>query len=110
MESRFGFAIAMAAHLAGLAHFYRHFYPRFYDATMRYVLAATVCVGWALGVFMELSDLIYALWFSFLAGGIMIVTAIFELPRVRTWRPYAGFCVGAVGFSALLLLVEALKG
>ena len=108
-ESSFGFAIAIAAHFAGLDHFYRHLYPRFYDAIMRYVLAAAVSVGWALGVLIELSDLVYAMWFCFLAGGLMAVTIMFELPRIRTWRPYAGFCVGAVGFSALLLLVEALK-
>ena len=107
VESSFAFAIAMAAHFAGLAHFYRHLYPRFYDVIMRYALAATVCAGWALGVLIELSDLVYSLWFSFLAGGVMIVTMMFELPRVRTWRPYAGFCIGAVGFSALLLLVDA---
>jgi hypothetical protein len=108
-ESNFGFAIAMAAHFTGLDHFYRHLYPRFYDAAMRYVLAATICAGWTMGVLGEISDLAYAMWFSFLAGGIMIVTAMFELPRVRAWRPYTGFCIGAVGFSALLLLVDALK-
>jgi len=107
--STVGFAIAMAAHFAGLDHFYRNLYPRFYDVAMRYVLATASCAGWALGVVIELSDLVYALWFSFLAGGLMMVTAIFELPRIRTWRPYAGFCAGAVGFTVLVLVVDALS-
>jgi hypothetical protein len=107
--STLSFAIAMSAHFVGLDHFYRQLYPRFYDAAMRYVLTAATCAGWALGVVSELSDLVYAMWFSFLAGGLMIVTAIFELPRIRSWRPYAGFCVGAVGFSVLVLTVEALR-
>jgi len=77
--SGFGFALAMAAHFVGLDHFYRHLYPRLYDAGLRYLLAGTLCAGWVLGAIGELSDHVYALLFAFLGGGIMIVTAVFEL-------------------------------
>lgn len=107
--SGFGFALTMAAHFVGLDHFYRHLHPRLYDAGLRYALAGALYAGWIFGATSELSDPIYALLFTFLAGGIMIITAVFELPRVTSWRQYAGFCAGAIAFSALIVAVESLK-
>ena len=106
--SGFGFALAMAAHFVGLGHFYRHRYPRLYDSGLRYMLAGALYGGWVLGVVAELSDPAYALLFTFLAGGIIGLTAVFEVPRVTSWRPYVRFCTGAMGFSALIVLVENL--
>jgi hypothetical protein len=99
----------MAAHFVGLDHFYRHMYPRLYDAGLRYGLAAALYGGWVLGVLGELPDETFALLFAFLAGGIIVISAMFELPRVKSWRPYVGFCAGAVGFSAMVLILEGLK-
>jgi hypothetical protein len=107
--SGFGFALAMAAHFLGLGHFYRHRDPWLYDAGLRYVLGGALYAGWAVGAIGELSDRLYALLFTFLAGGIIIITAVFELPRVKSWRQYAGFCAGAIVFSALIVAVERLK-
>jgi hypothetical protein len=107
--SGFAFALAMAAHFVGLDHFYRRLYPRLYDAGLRYLLGGALYAGWVFGAVGELSDPVYALLFTFLAGGIMIITAVFELPRVRSWRQYAGFCAGAIAFSSLIVVVEGLK-
>lgn len=107
--SGLGFALAMAAHFVGLGHFYRHRYPQLYDAGLRYVLAGALYAGWGFGAIGEVSDPLYALLFTFLAGGIMIITVVFELPRVKSWRQYAGFCAGAIVFSALIVVVEKLK-
>lgn len=101
-----GFGVAMAAHFVGLDHFYRDLQPRLYDTPLRYALAGAIYAGWLLGVVAELPDLVYALLFALLAGGLMIVTAVFELPRVNSWRRYAGFCLGAIAFAALILIVE----
>jgi hypothetical protein len=105
--SGFGFALAMAGHFVGLDHFYRHLYPRLYDAGLRYMLAGALYTGWVFGAISELSDPVYALLFAFLAGGIMIITAVFELPRVKSWRQYAGFCAGAIVFSALIVALAS---
>lgn len=101
-----GFGIAMAAHFVGLDHFYRDLQPRLYDTPLRYALAVAIYGGWLLGVVGELPDLVYALLFALLAGGLMVVTAVFELPRVNSARRYAGFCLGAIGFAALILVME----
>jgi len=66
-----GFGIAMAAHFIGLDHFYRDLQPRLYDTPLRYLLAAAIYVGWLLGIVAELPDLVYALLFALLAGGLM---------------------------------------
>jgi hypothetical protein len=102
------FSIAMAAHVAGLDHLYRHLLPRFYDKVLRYLLAASIYLGLLFGFVGELSPAVYALIFSFLAGGLIIVTAIYELPRIKSWRPYAGFCAGAIAFTFLILVMENL--
>jgi hypothetical protein len=102
-----GFGLAMAAHFVGLDHFYRDLQPRIYDTPLRYALAGAIYAGWLLGVVGELSDLVYALLFALLAGGLMVVTAVFELPRINSWRRYAGFCLGAIAFAALILVVES---
>jgi hypothetical protein len=93
----------------GLSDFYRKLYPRHYDAGFRVLFAASVAAGWAIGVVWELSDGAYALTYAFLAGGIMIVTAVFELPRIKPWRSYLGFCFGALAFTALILVAELLE-
>jgi hypothetical protein len=96
----------MTAHFVGIGHFYRSAYPRLYAGQLRYALAGSLCGGWILGIVAELSDSVYALLFTFLAGGIIALTTLYELPRVTSWRPYAGFCAGAIGFGALIVLVE----
>ncbi|MBW2243170.1 MAG: hypothetical protein JRH01_14385 [Deltaproteobacteria bacterium] len=101
-----GFGVAMAAHFVGLDHFYRDRYPQLWDAALRYVLAGAVYGGWIFGVTGELSDPVYALAFTFLAGGLIVATPLFELPRVKSWRSYASFCAGAIVFSALILFVQ----
>ena len=70
-------------------------------------IAGAIYGEWLLGVVAEPPDLVYALLFALLAGGLMIVTAVFELRRVNSWRRYAGFCLGAIAFSALILVVES---
>ena len=101
-----GFGVAMAAHFVGLDHFYRDLQPRIYDTPLRYALAVAIYAGWFLGIVAELPELLYALLFAFLAGGLMIVTAVFELPRINSWRRYAAFSLGAIAFALLILAVE----
>ncbi len=100
------FALAMAIHIGGLDCLLREHFPTFYDQTARFVLAAGVYAGWFTGVVVEISDAALALWFSFLAGGIIVVATVYELPEIRSPRQYAFFCVGACGFSVLVLAME----
>jgi len=100
------FALAMAIHVAGLDCLLRDHFPKLYDRAARFVFAASVYAGWFTGVIIEISDASLALWFSFLAGGIIVVATVYELPQIRSSRQYAFFCAGACGFSVLVLAVE----
>jgi len=101
-------ALAMTIHMAGVNHTVRDNYPRFYDQVIRYVLAATTFVGWLLGVVTIVPDIIFALVFSFVVGVIIIVAFLYELPVAVGERKYWFFVAGVTGFSALLLIYEAL--
>jgi hypothetical protein len=103
------FALVMAAHFVGLDHLFRRRYPTLYDDGVRYLLVATVYGGWLTGFLVEMSGALYAIWFAFLAGGIIIVTMIFELPRVIHPRRYIAFCAGAILFTLVVLLLEYLR-
>jgi len=102
------FTIAMTIHLAGVGHTVHDHYPGFYDRTYRYVLAGATLAGWLLGIVTTVPDIIFALVFSFVVGVIMIVAFMYELPVVMRGGSYWLFVAGATGFSALLLVYEAL--
>jgi hypothetical protein len=104
------FAFAMAIHMAGVDHVVRHSLPRFYDSSLRYLFAAACFAGWLLGGVTNVSDFAFALTFSFIAGAILIVAFVYELPVVAGGRGYFQFAVGVAGFSVLLLVYEALSG
>ena len=103
------FAIAMAAHWLGLNYATRELNPAAYDRYFRYLLLASTSLGWVTGVFFELSDVAYALWFAYLAGGIVAVGVATDLPNVQSIRAFVAFAAGAITYSALILIIEALQ-
>lgn len=82
-------------------------WPAVYDSRVRWGLSLGVIGGWLLGILVEVSSNIVALWFAFLAG-LMLITTIREklsLEEEGTLRP---FLVGVAGFTALILVLEAM--
>ena len=73
------------------------------------MLIAALLAGWLLGFFVELSGVLYAASFAFLAGGLMIVATIFELPRITSPKRYWSFCGGAVAFTLAILVLESMR-
>ncbi len=104
------FALAMAIHMAGVDHAVQKSIPRLYDRSIRYLLAGAVLAGWLLGGVTRVSDLVFAMTFSLVAGAILIVAFVYELPTVNGGKSFLYFTAGIVGFSVLLLLYEALTG
>ena len=56
------------------------------------------------------SELIYGLWFAFIAGSIVASGTVSDLPRISTTRAIPTFLAGALGYTVLLLLVDNLSG
>ena len=102
------FALAMTIHMAGVDHIVRELYPQFYDRMVRWLLAGATFAGWVIGTVTIISDLVFALVFSFVVGAILIAAFVYELPYVTERRRYWLFVAGVTGFSLLLLIYEVL--
>lgn len=101
------FALVMAIHFVGLDHLARTRFTRIYDDTLRGLGIAALFAGWFTALAMPVQPEVLALGSSFLAGGIILVTTLTELPHVRTRREFGAFTAGAVLVAALLLVLEA---
>ena len=100
------FALAMAIHLAGVDWLLRNHFTNLYDQTARFAFAAAIFAGWITGVLLEISQATLALWYALIAGGIIVIATVYEIPKIRSPREYAFFCVGAGVFSALVLAAK----
>lgn len=104
------FAIAMAVHFVGLNHLAYEEAPKIYKRWLRFQLAATTLIGWVLAISTRVSDVMFFLAFSFLAGGIIVVAMSVELPRIRpNAADFLAFVGGLTGFTVLLLIAEYLR-
>jgi len=99
------FAAAMAIHLAGVNFLMREHYRNLYDRSARFIFIIGVYTGWLTGVLIELSDAALAVVYAFLAGGIMVVATVYELPGIRSGKQYVSFLCGTAIFSALVLAI-----
>jgi hypothetical protein len=108
-ETALLFGIAMGAHFLGLDHSLSHERRAAYDKTVRYLLIGCTTTGFLGGFFYTISPPVYALVFAYIAGGIVAVGAITDLPRVKSSREFTGFMAGVIVYSGILLLLEALR-
>ena len=100
------FGLAMATHFVGLDYLTRGNFPELYDSILRYAFAAAALAGWIAGVALEISATTLGLWYSFLAGGIIVVAAVYELPHIQSYRQYLAFVIGAGLFSMMILSIN----
>jgi zinc transporter ZupT len=102
IRSLFMFFIVMALHFMvndyGLRQDHKHTYHRI----GRWILAAAIIVGWAIGQGTEIPEAAITLLFAFLAGGIILNVLKEELPEKRKSRFWA-FALGAAAYTTLLL-------
>lgn len=73
-----------------------------YRRTGRWVLAAAVLAGWAVGLLGEIPEAAIATAIAVLAGGIVLNVVKEELPAERESRFWA-FALGTAGYAAVLL-------
>ena len=97
------YTFAMAVHFLIVDHALDEEHGRAYRLLGRWLLAASVLVGWLVGVVAPLSEVAVARLFAVLAGGVVITSLRAELPDDREGR-FWPFCFGAVIFAAVLLV------
>lgn len=94
------YSIAMAVHFAIIDHALRHDHRETYKRVGRWILAAAIVAGWALGRMTEVSAAATGTLVAFLGGGIIMNVMKEEEPGAACFLP---FLAGAVAYAALLL-------
>ena len=97
------YTFAMAVHFLIVDHTLDEEHGRMYRLRGRLLLAASVLVGWLIGVMTPLSEVAVARLFAVLAGGVVLTSLRAELPNDREGR-FWPFCLGAVIFAAVLIV------
>jgi hypothetical protein len=96
------YAFAMGVHFVIVDHALTEEHGRAYALRGRWLLAASVLVGWFIGVAAPLSEPVVARLFAILAGGVVITSLRAELPDDRKGR-FWPFCLGSVVFAVFLV-------
>jgi hypothetical protein len=96
------FLVAMALHLTVVDHALAREHGSAYDTLGRWVLAASVVVGWLAGATLQIPEIAVSRLFAFVAGGVVMTAANEELPREKVGR-FGWFVLGAVVYGAVLL-------
>lgn len=97
------FFAAMAFHFVVNDHGLREHHGSLYRRRGRWLLAAAVVAGVAVGAAVTVPERVPATLLAFLAGGVVLNVIKEELPEERESR-FPAFAVGAAGYAALLLL------
>ena len=103
LDTLLAYAAAMALHFVATDFGLRHDQKETYDAFGRWLIAASVLAGWALGVVAELPPVAVGFLFAFLAGGVVLNVLKEELPDERK-SSFWPFALGAAGYAALLFV------
>lgn len=98
------FGVALGLHFVINDFGLREHHKQRYDAAGRWVLAAAVVGGWAIGAAWEIPVAAIGLLQAFIGGGVILNTIKEELPAERESR-FGPFALGAAGYAALLQLV-----
>ncbi len=94
--------IALALHFIGADHVTLKRYGALYDRFIRWILAGFTLVGAGIGAAITVGPTVFALWFGFLAGAMIVGILEEELPEGNQ-ASFWWFLAGGVLFSALSL-------
>jgi hypothetical protein len=97
------YTFAMAVHFLVVDHALDDEHHDRYAPLGRWLLAASIVVGWFISTGMPLSELQVARLFAVLAGGVVITSLRAELPDDRNGR-FWPFCLSALSFAGVLIL------
>jgi hypothetical protein len=97
------YSLAMGVHFVIVAHTLNERFPRRYARWGRWMLAASVVVGWAVAATSQMSDVTFARLFAILAGGVVITSVHGELLGEHRGGRFGAFVLGALIFAAVLV-------
>jgi hypothetical protein len=95
------FTFAFAVHFVVNDHGLRDHHKGAYARVGRFLLAASVLAGWALGALTEVPDAVIGLLVAFIGGGTVLNVIKEELPEQRGAR-FSALLLGAAAYAAVL--------
>ena len=98
------FSLAMTFYLFVLDNSLHTHHRKEYETVGRYILLTSVMAGWLLGLAVEVPETSIAIFFAFLAGGVILNVLKEELPSELESR-YWAFLIGVVCYSAILVVI-----
>ena len=101
-------AAVLGAHLLGINHQLRHWHPRAFDRSFRWLLAASIASGWALATFTSLPKEMLLAMTGFLAGAMVVNVMMEELPQKDDPRRVVPFLAGIGLFFAVMIFIRSL--
>ncbi len=104
IQSLLLFAFAMALHFVVNDHGLREHHQNIYNRIGRWLLAIAIIIGWFIGISTKMNQVVVAILFAFLAGGIVLNVVKEELPEVRE-SCFWSFAFGAFIYAIILLAV-----
>jgi len=99
------YTVAMAFHFVLIDHELEHEHGRAYDRIGRWFLAGSILTGCVAGATLHISEVALARLFALVAGGVIITSAMAELPRDKDGR-FWWFVIGAAAYALVLLLAS----
>jgi hypothetical protein len=97
------YAGALGLHFVVNDYGLREDHKESYRRIGRFILAAAILLGWAIGVLVAVPAAFLAVLFAFLAGGIVLNVLKEEIPGERQ-SSFLAFALGAAFYAALLLV------
>jgi hypothetical protein len=98
------YLIAMALHFLTVERSFEREYGPVYDRSGRWLLAAAILAGGTAGIFTSMSEELLATLLGLNSGGVIINSMIMDLPA-QNEGGFLPFCLGAIAYSLLLLLI-----
>lgn len=98
------YAIAISFHFLAIDHSLRDELGDEYDRRVRFVFSVMCLLGWLAAQVIELSASATALLLAFVSGGVIVNSAIMELPTDRDGR-FLPFALGSLLFGLVLMAV-----
>ena len=99
------FFVAMSVHFITNDWSLRESHKEEYDRFGRWLLAVAIFVGWSVGAFIEIKDVVVSLLTAFLAGGIILNVMKDELPEEQKSNLPA-FLIGILSYTLLLVFLH----
>ncbi|WP_046175858.1 hypothetical protein [Domibacillus indicus] len=96
--------LALSVHFLTIDQSMRETHQQTYDKYGRWILAVAVLIGWGVGLFTQLQEMLVSALVAFLSGALILNVLKEELPEERD-SSFAAFAAGTAAYSILLLNV-----